>query len=602
MSPASARTTTGTRPLFFEVAWEVCNQIGGIYTVIRTKAPSMLARWQDDYVLIGPYHSGPAAIEFEETQPPPSIAGALNKLRDSGIPCYFGRWLVSGHPQVILIDYRHAFHHLDRDKYLLWKDHGVSITESSGEINDTIAFGFAVCEFFQILLREVSGRPVIGHFHEWMAGVAIPRIAHIGLRMATIFTTHATLLGRYMAGDNPNFYREIGSINPDEAAHRYNIHSRFALERLAAQRATVFTTISEVTAAEAAHFLSRKPDFILPNGLNVHRFTALHEFQNLHLRFKERIHEFVMGHFFQSYTFDLDRTLYFFTSGRYEYRNKGMDVFIEAIYRLNLMLKELPHAPTIVIFIITRGGVRNINVSALQSHLMFEDLKKICSEVEAGMGRRLLASIVRGRLPDYEELLPEEFQTRLKRAMHALRNNRLPPIVTHEMADDAHDPVLNHLRHRRLFNAPGDPVKVVFHPDFMTATSPLFGLDYDQFVRGCHLGVFPSYYEPWGYTPLESIALGLPAVTTDLSGFGAFVRRHVPDSADRGIFVLNRSSASTAESIEALAAHLFSFAQLTRRERIELRNRAERLTEMFDWLTLAAHYHAAADEALKRIG
>jgi glycogen(starch) synthase len=169
------------------------------------------------------------------------------------------------------------------------------------------------------------------------------------------------------------------------------------------------------------------------------------------------------------------------------------------------------------------------------------------------------------------------------------------------MIDDAKDPILQHLRHRRLFNAPNDPVKVVFHPDFMTATNPLFGLDYDQFVRGCHLGVFPSSYEPWGYTPLECIALGLPAVTTDLSGFGTFVRRHVPDVTERGIYVLDRSTKSANESINALAEYLVRFVQLTRRERIELRNRAERLTDMFDWTSLSSHYHAAAEEALNRL-
>lgn len=603
MAPTTLRTPSpeslSQSPLFFEVAWEVCNQIGGIYTVIKTKVPAMLTRWQERYFLLGPYKPHAAAVEFEETPPPAIVAPVIESLQSIGVTAHTGRWLIAGRPNVILLDSKGI--DLGKAKYLLWKDHGISLPEHDGEVNDTVIFGFAAFEFFNALVNSPINRPIVAHFHEWMAGVAIPRIAHTRLKMSTVFTTHATLLGRYIANDNPNFYRDIGRYDPDKTAAHYNIHPRFSLERLAARCATVFSTISEVTARETEQFLGRSPEFILPNGLNIQRFTALHEFQNLHLKFKEKIHEFTMGHFFQSYTFDLDRTIYLFTSGRYEYRNKGMDVFIEALHRLNLMLKEIPHPPTVVAFIITRASTRNINIAALQSHLMFEDLKKICNEVETKMGQRLLSAVVRGHLPSYEELLPDEYETRMKRAIHTMKTNRLPTIVTHEVVDDGNDPILKHLRHRRLFNAPSDPVKVVFHPDFMTATSPLFGLDYDQFVRGCHLGVFPSSYEPWGYTPLECIALGLPAVTTDLSGFGTFVRRHVPDVADRGIYVLDRSTKQPGESINALAEYLLRFVQLTRRERIELRNRAERLTDMFDWTLLSNHYHAAAEEALNRM-
>src|SRR5205814_2980614 len=161
-------------------------------------------------------------------------------------------------------------------------------------------------------------------------------------------------------------------------------------------------------------------------------------------------------------------------------------------------------------------------------------------------------SAATGRIPTYQELLPDDTQVRLKRSMHAFRTSRQPTIVTHDLMDDAGDPILKHLRHRGLFNAADDPVKMVFHPEFVTATSPLISLDYEQFVRGCHLGVFPSYYEPWGYTPMESIAMGVPAVTTDLSGFGAYVQHHVSHNEDRGVLVLNRTGKSFEDSTEDL--------------------------------------------------
>ncbi len=599
MNPAELQATA----LLFEIGWEVCWQLGGIYTVLRSKAPAMIQRWGDRYCLIGPYNPQTAAVEFEEQPTDGIIRRTLDRLRGQGIGCHYGRWLIPGRPRVILLDYRGRYWNLHNDKYLLWKDHGISTVDNDGEVNEVTAFGFTVAEFFIALSAETGGnQPVVAHFHEWMAGIAVPRIAHLHLPVVTVFTTHATLLGRYMASDSAEFYNHLPFVNPDEQATKYNIYPRFAIERAAAHASTVFTTVSEVTNFEAEKLLGRRPDLILPNGLNIRRFAALHEFQNLHLQYKETINEFVMGHFFPGYTFDLDRTIYLFTSGRYEYRNKGMDVFIEAMHRLNWRLKEMPDRPTVVAFIVTKAATRHINVGVLQSQSMFDELRKHCETIQQQMGQRLFHSAARGRLPTIQELLDEDESVRLKQAIHAWRNGRQPPIVTHDLVDDANDPVLQHLRHRQLFNAADDPVKMIFHPQFVTATSPLISLDYEQFVRGCHMGVFPSYYEPWGYTPMECAALGLPSVTTDLSGFGAYVQSHVPEHDHMGIRVLNRRYRSFDDTVNELVEHLVKFLMLTRRQRIEMRNRVERLSELFDWTALMSHYNDAHDLALSRGG
>jgi glycogen(starch) synthase len=233
---------------------------------------------------------------------------------------------------------------------------------------------------------------------------------------------------------------------------------------------------------------------------------------------------------------------------------------------------------------------------------MFDELRNTCAEMETQMGRRLFLAATTGRVPGINELLPADALVRLKRAMYVWRSTRQPTIVTHDLVDDANDPVLKHLRHRQLFNAADDPVKMIFHPEFVTATSPLLSLDYTDFVRGCHLGIFPSYYEPWGYTPMESIALGVPAVTTDLSGFGAYVERHIDDARSQGIFVLKRRNRGFDESVDDLTNYLLEFCSLNRRQRIEMRNRTERLSELFDWSALASHYHEAHDMALERTG
>jgi glycogen(starch) synthase len=597
---APAAAAPPAPPLLFEVAWEVCWQLGGIYTVLRSKAGAMLRHWDDRYFLIGPYNPATAAIEFEERPTEGFIRQALDRLREAGMPCHYGHWLVPGRPRVILLDYRARFGNLDTDKYLMWADHGISTTASDGEVNEVIAFGFAVAEFFRALTEVIPGRRVIGHFHEWMGAVAVPRIAHLKYPVTTVFTTHATLLGRYLASGSPNFYEHLPFLDPDKEAAHYNIYTRFAIERAAAHASNVFTTVSEVTAIEADKLLGRTPDAILPNGLNIQRFAAIHEFQNLHRQYKERINEFVMGHFFPAYTFDLDNTLYFFTSGRYEYGNKGFDLFIEALHRLNHRLRGIPDRPTIVAFIVTRAQTKHINVSALQSQSMFEDLKNTCADIEQQMGRRLYMAAATGRLPTYQELLVEDDAIRLKRAMHAWRTSRWPTIVTHDLADDANDPVIKHLRHRNLINGTDDPVKIVYHPEFVTATSPLLNLDYEQFVRGCHLGVFPSYYEPWGYTPMESVALGVPAIATDLSGFGAYVMRHAKEAEESGLWVLHRRQRGFEQAADELAEMMFRFTQLNRRQRIELRNRVERLSQSFDWSELVKYYHEAHQMALER--
>ncbi|HLL90041.1 MAG TPA: hypothetical protein VK324_12130, partial [Tepidisphaeraceae bacterium] len=395
-------------PLLFEVAWEVCWQLGGIYTVLKSKAACMLDRWGDRYCMIGPYNPNTAAVEFEETPPDWHLRDVLQKLRESGITAYFGRWLIAGRPRVILLDYRGRYPSLDVDKYLLYQDHGIGTHAGDGEVNEVIAFGFCVQEFFRHFTNLHPGRPVCAHFHEWMGGVAVPRIAHLKIPVATVFTTHATLLGRYLAGDNPDFYNHLPFLNPEAEAQRYGIYPRYQIEKAAAHASTVFTTVSEVTNYEAEKLLGRTPDAILPNGLNIQRFAAPHEFQHLHRQYKEAIHEFVMGHFFPSQPFDLDRTLYFFTAGRYEYRNKGLDLFIEAMHRLNERLRGEPDRPTVVAFVVTKAPVRNINVGVLQSQSMFEDMKKWCGEMEGRIGRRMFLTAANGRLPKYEDLIDED--------------------------------------------------------------------------------------------------------------------------------------------------------------------------------------------------
>lgn len=598
------------KPLLFEVAWEVCAQVGGIYTVLRSKAPATVRRWGDAYCLIGPYREASARIELEpqpllrSAPPGPGAVGviqdALGALALRGIRLHFGRWLVTGRPQVILVDVGSVRERLAEIKYYLWKDNGVGSPEGDGEFDEVVGFGWVVCELLAAVAQRAGRRPVLAHFHEWQGAAGLPMVRHRRLPVGTVFTTHATLVGRNLSASHADLYGELPRIDAAAVAAAHGFGHRHALEGAAAAAADVFTTVSGITALEAERFLGRRPDLLLPNGLNIERFAAPHEFQVLHRQNKERIHEFVMGHFFPSYTFDLDRTLYAFTAGRYEYRNKGLDVFIEALHELNRRMQAERSPTTVVAFIVTRAPYRALNVDTLNRQAMFNELRDACEAIQQDMGRRLFHAVAHGHLPTVEELLDEYAAVRLKRMMYAWRSSPPPTIVTHDLVDDGRDPVLCHLRHRGLLNLAEDRVKVVFHPEFMSVTSPLLGLEYDQFVRGCHVGVFPSYYEPWGYTPLECIISGIPAITSDLSGYGDYLMRHFPEHDAAGMFVARRRGVPFEHTVRQVADWLHALTRMSRRERITLRNLAESHAEHFDWKNLGRHYAAAQQLALDR--
>ena len=586
--------------LLCEVAWEVCQQLGGIYTVIRSKVPSMIRRWGPRYLLVGPYNPNTAPVEFEESPAAGAVGQAVAAMRAKGFDAHTGTWLIAGRPQVVLLDPRCVRHRLGEIKYALWEHHGIGLPGNDDLIDDVVAFGFLVDQFFRALAAESPDRPVIGHFHEWMAASAIPELRRSGPRMGIVFTTHATQVGRYMAAGDAGFYDHLPGVDWLEAACRFGLEPKARLERASAHGAHVFTTVSEITAFECEHLLGRKPDLLLPNGLNIERFVAMHEFQNLHREYKEQIHQFVRAHFFPSSTFDLDRTLYVFTAGRYEYRNKGYDLVIRAMARLNGEMKRAGVDRTVVLLLITQRPFRSINAEALRSRAVMEEMRHTCGQIKDQFGERLFEATVMGERPKFESLADDVWLLRLRRVAQAWRARRPPLIVTHDLVDEAGDEMLREIHASMMFNLADDPVKVVYHPDFITSSNPLFGMDYDQFVRGCHLGLFPSFYEPWGYTPMECVALGVPAVTSDLSGFGTYLLEQVPDHEDRGLLVLRRRRVSDEAVVAAMTARLMTFLKMERRQRIAQRNQVESLAEGFDWENLGRYYVQAHAMALER--
>jgi glycogen(starch) synthase len=600
--------------LMCEVAWEVCNQIGGIYQVIRSKTPLMVDRWANRYCLIGPYEPAKATLEFEEGKPAGWIGRALGQLQSQGMTVKYGRWLVPGKPRVMLLQHWLHGHELDVAKFRLWEDHRLEFPGNDGLINAVVSFGAGVVRLLETLAEHAPGTradrskpgsftkaPIIAQFHEWMAGLAIPQLRKKRAPVATIFTTHATQLGRYIAGGDDHFYDHLPGINDQAAAKQYNVVPQHSIERACAHGAHVFTTVSSITGEECTHLLGRSADEITPNGLNIDRYNVAHEQQRMHAEFKDRIHRFTMGHFFPSYSFDLDKTLYFFTSGRFEPRNKGFDVCLESMARLNAELKQAKLGVTVVFFIISSRGTKSLNPLALEKRGVLAELDDVCERIVEGVGEKLFRRAAAGGKLRIDDLVDEYWALRYRRTQHALRQNFLPMITTHMLEDDAKDPVLNHIRTLGLFNREDDPVKIVYHPDFINPANPLWGIEYDQFVRGCHLGIFPSAYEPWGYTPLECLAMGVPAVTSDLAGFGRFTHENFPDHDSWGLQVLPRRGRGFFDASGDLAWRLLQFCKLERRDRIALRNLVDRHSWDYDWSRLGQAYHKAHDIALDRM-
>ncbi|XP_021572096.1 glycogen [starch] synthase, liver isoform X2 [Carlito syrichta] len=523
--------------LLFEVAWEVTNKVGGIYTVIQTKAKTTADEWGDNYFLIGPYFEHNMKTQVEQCEP---VNDAVRKAVDT------------------------------------MNKHGCQVTD------------------------HADGKHVVAQFHEWQAGIGLILSRARKLPIATIFTTHATLLGRYLCAANIDFYNHLDKFNIDKEAGERQIYHRYCMERASVHCAHVFTTVSEITAIEAEHMLKRKPDVITPNGLNVKKFSAVHEFQNLHAMYKARIQDFVRGHFYGHLDFDLEKTLFLFIAGRYEFSNKGADIFLEALSRLNFLLRMHKSDVTVVVFFIMPAKTNNFNVETLKGQAVRKQLWDIAHSVKEKFGKKLYDALLRGEIPDMNNILDRDDITIMKRAIFSTQRQSLPPVTTHNMIDDTTDPILSTIRRIGLFNSRADRVKVILHPEFLSSTSPLLPMDYEEFVRGCHLGVFPSYYEPWGYTPAECTVMGIPSVTTNLSGFGCFMQEHVADPTAYGIYIVDRRFRSPDDSCNQLTQFLYGFCKQSRRQRIIQRNRTERLSDLLDWRYLGRYYQHARHLTLSR--
>ena len=587
----------------FEVSWEVCNKVGGIWTVVKSKIEPTISTYGENYCLVGPYFPDKASSEFQEILPPDSFRGVFESLKKEGISCHFGSWLVPGEPKTILIDFSGFTSQKDIIKKELWDSYKIdSLNSQYFDFEEPVVWSYAVGKLLEQLAPLIKGK-IVAHFHEWLSGAALLYLKSRNVPIATVFTTHATMLGRTLTGSGIDLYKDMASLDPGKLCYDFKVNDKHQMETACAHNADAFTTVSEITGIEAEGLLKKKPDVLLPNGLDMEKFPTYEDCSVKHYLFRDKIREFCLYYFSPYYYVDLEQTLIFFIAARYEFHDKGIDVFIDALADLNQKLRESNSKKTIIAFFFIPAGASGIKTEILENKTRYQDIRDNIEDSMKFITQHLLYSIISQNPIDGDSLLGADMRQEYKRKVMALKKKTgTPPLCTHDLYNEGNDPILNSLKSHNLLNKEEDKVKVVFYPIYLSGADRLLDLSYYEAMMGSHFGVFPSYYEPFGYTPLEAGALAVPSVTTDCAGFGRFLLKESIITNYPGIYMLRRLGKSNTEVVEELSRILCDFSSLARQERAENKIQAKKLANLFDWKLLIENYVRAHNLAVEKRG
>lgn len=579
----------------FEVSWEVCNKVGGIYAVLVSKA-KYAKKYFDEYYFIGPYFQEQLA-DFEEKAPPNDIREIFDILKSKSIFCHYGKWGATD-TDTVLIDFSEFMKNKDKIKEELWMDYKIDSLNSGYDFDEPTVWAKAAGILLEEIGKKWQNKEIIAHIHEWLAGAALLHLKKKNVKIATVFTTHATILGRAIADGNRPLYNLLKVIDPDKEASNYNILAKYQTEKECTLKSDVFTTVSKITALETEYLLKRKPDLLLINGMDTHELPDVEAISQGHKVNKEKIKEFLTAYFAPYYPLDLENCLFYFISGRYEFHNKGIDIFIEALRRLNERLKNEKSSKRIIVFFFIPVSTKGKNMDILENRALLEKIEHLVDERLPEIRSNIINSALLGTLQK-EKILNETFISEMKKMVFSLKKKGSPPITVFELADKQNDAIYNALQKAGLTNKEEDKIKAIYYGNYLSLSDGLLGLDYYSAILGCHLGVFPSYYEPWGYTPIESAIRGVPAITTNLSGFGKFVEENLKPK--EGIFVLKRENKSDEEATEGLVEYMYNYSNLIKEERIKNKIIAENFGPRFSWENLILNYVEAYDMALNKV-
>ncbi|MBS6573832.1 glycosyltransferase [Parabacteroides goldsteinii] len=543
-------TKTTTPEYLFESSWEVCNKVGGIYTVLSTKAHTLQQMFNDKVVFIGPDVWGPAnAPDFIEDDA--LFADWKKHARTTDkLKMKVGRWNVPGTPPVVLIDFKPFFSDRDAFFYSMWENFRVDSMHAYGDYDESCIFAYAVGKVIESFYNfyNLSDKKVTALFNEWMLGMGALYIKKQIPAIATLFTTHATSIGRSIASNNKALYAYMDGYNGDQMAKELNMEAKHSLEKQTAHHVDCFTTVSDITARECKQLLDKAPDIVTPNGFEPNFVPEGKEYTKKRAEARKtliNVAEKLLG-----CPISPDALLVS-TSGRYEYRNKGIDVFIEAMNRVR-------------------------NSGELQR------------EVVAFL---MVPAWVRDARADLKEVIEKNIQTTSPMQM---------PFITHWLNLMDQDKVLNYISHAGFTNQASEKLKIIFVPCYLDGRDGIFNKPYYDLLIGMDATVYPSYYEPWGYTPLESVAFGIPTVTTNLAGFGLWAEKSVSGkNISEGVAVIERTDFNYFDVADAITASILSLVKKDKKEVEEIRKRCFKLAKQAEWSKFIVFYQKAFSGALE---
>ncbi len=530
----------------FEVSWEVCNKVGGIHTVIATKALNMNQEYGHNHILIGPEVWMETAKNPEFTEDPALFERWRKKAADEGLRVRAGYWNVAGKPIALLVDYTPFI--ADKDKIFadLWSKFGLDSISGGWDYIESALFGYATGKVIESFIKHnlQPYHKTVAQFHEWMTGAGLLYLKEQNLSVGTVFTTHATVVGRCISGNNLPLYDSLPKYNADEKARQFNVTAKHSLEKTSAIQSDIFTTVSDITAKECTAFLGRTPDIITPNGFENSFTPKEEEYDGCRSKAREQLIRVASVMHGIEYP---KETVLVGISGRYEFKNKGIDLFLDAL----LQIKS-----------------------------------------EGYKGRKILAFLMipaANNGPDKELVAALSPQGRVNRNF----------ISTHILAEPEYDAIMGKINSAGPFRK-SDDINIVYVPSYLNGNDGVFNTTYYDLLVGMDLTVFPSYYEPWGYTPLESLAFKVPTITTSVAGFGLWVNDHYK-AKHPGIEILERNDTNYSSVVEGVVAKIGEITRLDDAKRAEYSANAADVSKIALWENNIQYYADAYRRCLQKV-
>lgn len=536
----------------FESSWEVCNKVGGIYTVLSTRAKTLQEQMPGRVHFIGPdFWAGKKNPLFRETK---TLLSGWREYasKEYGLSVRVGRWQIPGEPVAILVDFKPFFDSRDEIFKWAWDNYKVNSLNAYGDYDECMMFSWAAGKVVESFFKyhNLSAKDnVIFQAHEWQTCLAALYINKYVPEVATIFTTHATTIGRSIAGNSKPLYDHLSNYNGDQMADELNVQAKHSVEKQAAWNVDCFTTVSDITAKECEALLDKSVDEVLVNGFEDDFVPSpVPTFNTLRRRARAsmlRVASTLLG------TKLAEDTLIVSIGGRYEYSNKGINVFVDAVNRLRYN-QELDRE--VLAFVMVPAWIKGPRQDLI-------DAMKVGSR---------------------------------NKEVHG------DPRVTHELYEPENDKVLGQLNWLNFYNSPSDKVKLVFVPCYLDGNDGIFNLNYYELLIGVDITVFPSYYEPWGYTPLESVAFHVPCVTTDLAGFGIWANevKGGASQIEDGVKTIHRSDYNFNEVSDSIVDTLLKFSKMEKKQVTQVRRNAAKIAEKALWRHFIKYYYRAYDNAL----